>query len=107
MRFGLAHADQRGLVPCVAKALKAVKGQVIGIVLIVGAAGIVIESGASDSDDIVLLEQPIDILESVGLAIRMLEDDFANRPVPQVGRAIKASVLRVRSGLGLRCASGT
>jgi hypothetical protein len=62
------------------------EGETVGIMIVRRAAGIVIEGGAADGNDIISIELPFDVLITVFGNIGMLEDDAVIRPVTQVFR---------------------
>ena len=61
------------------------KREEVGIVLIVGTAGAVVEGGARGDDQVRSFELPVDVLERVRRHVGMAQDDPLLPPPPQVG----------------------
>ena len=55
------------------KILDPVKGEIVCVVGIVGAAQVVVKGRPADKDDVVALELPVDILPGVPLGVGMVE----------------------------------
>jgi hypothetical protein len=69
------------------KIANSMEGQKIRIVLVVRATEPVVVSGARHRDQVVTFDLPIDVLKTVLLRIRMIQDDGVNGPITQVKRS--------------------
>ena len=65
----------------VSKIFYPVKSEKIGVVGIIWPSQSVIKGGAGGCDNIVIIENPINVLEAGVDGIRMAENDRANRPI--------------------------
>jgi hypothetical protein len=69
----------------VPETFEAVEREEIGVVVVMGTALAIVESGATSRDDVVAIEKPVHVLEAVGNHIRMIKKDAPHRPMHQVG----------------------